>query len=206
MFWGWNWSPEFVWAVLYGLSVLEQGTIELWSVSNLKVKMTGWYITGYIVPCKVFFALIFLGSDWKQQPQLVSRFLWCFLLQGITNPMSVSGESLDMGDISMVEFHFMALCFRWLSKVCYSFLGQGIWESQSVAGKVDMADNVSQRYLNNFCTAVKFLKSSFNSFQMTNFRLPNWMTLQKSILNWLKYVKKFSKWVENAVGKGEIAH
>ena len=32
------------------------------------------------------------------------------------------------------------------------------------------------------------------------------MSLQTTFLNWIKKGRKFSKWVENTVGKGEIAH
>ena len=40
---------------------------------------------------------------------------------------------------------------------------------------------------------------------MTNFRLFQTESLKTTILNLIKNCRKFSKWVENTVGKGEIA-
>ena len=40
---------------------------------------------------------------------------------------------------------------------------------------------------------------------MTNFRLFQTESLQTTILNLMKKSKKFSKWIENNVGKGDIA-
>ena len=41
--------------------------------------------------------------------------------------------------------------------------------------------------------------------QMTNFRLPNSKSLQTTVLNFDENGRMFFKWVENTVGKGEIA-
>ena len=39
--------------------------------------------------------------------------------------------------------------------------------------------------------------------QATDFRLPNWKSLQTTVSNLMKMADSFSKWVENTVGKGE---